>query len=108
MTPVYTYAGVLARNRRWQHCRLLLVDETSMQRRHRYVTVLVNGDTGEVLAMVPHRNNPALTGFFAEQGRRWCRGVETAVSDGSIAYNQAIRQHIGHAHHVLDRFHVIR
>ncbi len=25
-------------------CRVLLVDETSMRRRHRYVTVLLNGD----------------------------------------------------------------
>ncbi len=103
MALVRAYAGGVARNRRQQHCGLLLVDETSIQRRHRYVTVLVNGDTGEVLAMVPHRNKAALTGFFAEQGHRWCRGVHTVVSDSSIAYTQAIREHIGHARHVLDR-----
>ncbi len=108
MTLVRAYAGGVARNRRRQRCGLLLVDETSIQRRHRYVTVLVNGDTGEVLAMVAHRNKAALTAFFAAQGRRWCRGVHTVVSDGSTAYTQAIRQHIGHARHVLDRFHVIR
>ena len=27
-----------------------------MRKRHRYVTVIVNGDTGQTLAMVEHRN----------------------------------------------------
>ncbi len=103
MALVRAYEGVLGRNRRRQHCGLLLVDETSIQRRHRYVTVLVNGDTGEVLAMVAHRNKAALTAFFVAQGRRWCRGVHTVVSDGSTAYTEAVRQHIGHARHVGDR-----
>ena len=30
------------------------------------------------------------------------------VSDGSKAYKAAIEQRLGHARHVLDRFHVIR
>ena len=87
---------------------MLLVDETSIRKRHRYVTVLVNGDTGEVLAMVPHRDTQALSGFLAAQGHRWCRGVKVVVSDGSAAYKAAIEARHGHARHVLDRFHVIR
>ena len=31
--------------------------QTSIRKRHRYVTVIVSGDTGEVLAMVPHRDS---------------------------------------------------
>ncbi|MCB1006565.1 MAG: transposase [Acidimicrobiales bacterium] len=58
--------------------------------------------------MVPHRNEAALSGFFAAQGRRWCRGVQVVVSDGSKSYKAAIDRHLGHARHVLDRFHVVR
>jgi transposase len=58
--------------------------------------------------MVPHRNADALKGFFIEQGPRWCRGVQVVVSDGSTSYKTAIGAHLGHAKHVLDRFHVIR
>ena len=87
---------------------MLLVDETSIRKRHRYVTVLVNGDTGEVLAMVPHRSAQALSTFLAAQGHRWCRAVKVVVSDGSKAYKTAIEGRLGHARHVLDRFHVIR
>ena len=85
-----------------------LVDETSMRKRHRYVTVIQNGDTGETLAMVPHRSAAALSGFLAQQGPRWRKGVKVVVSDGSKAYKAAIDARLGHARHVLDRFHVIR
>ena len=79
-----------------------------MRKRHRYVTVIVNGDTGRTLAMVEHRNAAALSTFLMQQGHRWCKGVKVVVSDGSKAYKAAIDAHLGHARHVLDRFHVIR
>lgn len=63
-----------------------LMDETTMRGRHRYVTVLRNGQTGEVLAMVAHRNAAALSRFFSQQGRRWCAGVGVAVTDGPKFY----------------------
>jgi transposase len=72
------------------------------------VTVLSNGDTGEVLAVVRHRDFRALSSFFIEQGRRWCRGVEVVVTDGSQSYRAAIQAHLGRATHVVDRFHVVR
>ena len=99
---------MLAEHRRSRRCRVLLVDETSMRKRHRYVSVIVNGDTGQTLAMVEHRNAAALSAFLMQQGHRWCKGVKVVVSDGSKAYKSAIGAHLGHARHVLDRFHVIR
>ena len=79
-----------------------------MRKRHRYVTVIVNGDTGKTLAMVQHRSSAALSTFLMQQGHRWCKGVKVVVTDGSKAYKSAIDAHLGHARHVLDRFHVIR
>ena len=105
---VASWSALVAEHRRARRCRVLLVDETSMRKRHRYVTVLQDGDTGHILAMVEHRNAQALKGFFVEQGPRWCRGVKVVVSDGSKSYKTAIDTHLGHARHVLDRFHVVR
>ena len=105
---VKAWADLVAEHRRSRRCRVLLVDETSMRKRHRYVTVIVNGDTGKTLAMVQHRNAAALSTFLMQQGHRWCKGVKVVVSDGSKAYKSAIDAHLGHARHVLDRFHVIR
>ena len=64
------------------------------QRRHR-----------RTLAMVQHRSSAALSADAT--GPRWCKGVKVVVSDGSKAYKSAIDD-LGHARHVLDRFHVIR
>lgn len=108
MALVRSWSELVAEHRRSRRCRVLLVDETSMRRRHRYVTVIVCGDTGRTLAMVEHRSAAALSEFFIAQGRSWCRGVKVVVSDGSKSYKSAIDAHLGHARHVLDRFHVIR
>ena len=105
---VDTWSALVAERRRSRRCAVLLVDETSMRKRHRYVTVIVNGDTGRTLAMVEHRSSAALSAFLMQQGHRWCKGVKVVVSDGSKAYKAAIDAHLGHARHVLDRFHVIR
>ncbi|GIU91815.1 MAG: hypothetical protein KatS3mg011_0721 [Acidimicrobiia bacterium] len=108
MGLVASWSELVVAERRRRRCRVLMVDETSLRRRHRYVTVLINGETGEGLGVVRHRNSQALSGFFASQGHRWCRGVRVVVTDGSEAYRAAIRSHLGHATHVVDRFHVAR
>ena len=105
---VDAWSALVAERRRSRRCSVLLVDETSMRKRHRYVTVIMNGDTGRTLAMVEHRSSAALSAFLVQQGHRWCRQVKVVVSDGSRAYKAAIDAHLGHARHVLDRFHVIR
>jgi transposase len=108
MGLVKTWAEQVGQRRRESRCRILLVDETSLRRRHRYVTVVSDGETGAVLGMVRHRDQKALASFFVSQGHRWCRRVKVVVSDGSESYRAAITQHLGHATHVLDRFHVAR
>ena len=105
---VRAWSELVAERRRSRRCRVLLVDETSIRKRHRYVTVVVNADTGRTLAMVPHRSTAALSGFLARQGHKWCKQVKVTVTDGSPAYKAAIDARLGHAEHVLDRFHVIR
>ena len=108
MGLVRSWAERVVQHRRAQRCRVVMVDETSLRRRHRYVTVVLNGESGEVLGMVRHRDAAALTSFFVQQGHRWCRRVEVVVSDGSESYRSAIHAHLGHATHVVDRFHVVR
>ena len=108
MALVRAEAARVEKRRRARPTRVLLVDETSIRRRHRYVTVVASGDTGEVLAMIPGRGKGSLTRFFRDQGPDWCRQVEIVVSDGSRPYRAAINQYLPDARHVLDRFHVAR
>ncbi|MGH9052800.1 MAG: transposase, partial [Acidimicrobiia bacterium] len=108
MALVACWSALAVERRRRRPCRVLLVDETSLRRRHRYVTVLLNGETGEGLGVVRHRDAQALAGFLRSQGHRWCRGVKVVVTDGSESYRSAIRAHLGGATHVVDRFQVAR
>ena len=108
MRLVRAEAERVGERRRARRARVLLVDETSIRRRHRYVTVVACGETGDILAMIPGRTKASLTRFFRDQGPDWCRGVEVVVSDGSHPYRAAIAQYLPQARHVLDRFHVVR
>ena len=58
-----SWSDRVAADRRRRRCRVLLVDETRLRRGHRYVTVLINGDTGETLGIVAHRNAAAQLRF---------------------------------------------
>ena len=64
MALVRAHSARVAKRRRVRPCRVLLVDETSIRRRHRYVTVVACGDTKEVLAMIPGRTKGSLARFF--------------------------------------------
>ena len=108
MGLVRTAAEREAARRQRRRCRVLLIDETSVQRRHRYVTVLADGETNRTLAMLPGRSKAALARFFRNQGPAWRRGVEVVVTDGAAPYKAAVDQYLPRAQHVLDRFHVIR
>ena len=84
MGLVRAEAAQVAERRRARLCRVLLVDETSIRRRHRYVTVVACGDSGKILAMIPGRTKGSLSRFFRDQGAWWCRQVEIVVSDGIL------------------------
>lgn len=60
MGLVREWAARVGERRRESSCRVLLVDETSLRRRHRYVTVLSDGESGAVLGIVRHRDAQAL------------------------------------------------
>ncbi len=108
MGLVHAAAERALRHRRRMRCRVLLVDETSLRRRHRYVTMVSDGESGALLGMVRGRDSFALQRLLASFGPRWRRQVEVVVSDGSEAYRSAIRVALPRATHVVDRFHVVR
>ena len=108
MGLVTAWSNRIAEHRRRRPCRVLLIDETSIQRGHKYVTVIKNGDTGKTLDIVEHRSAAALAGFLRSQPRSWRRKVKVVVTDGSRPYKKAVDAWLPHARHVLDRFHVVR
>jgi transposase len=82
------------------------VDEVSYRRRHRYLTVVADHDTGRIVWLAKGRNSAALQAFFDELGER--RATIRAISiDMSGGYEKAIREHTS-AEICFDPFHVVR
>jgi transposase len=82
------------------------VDEVSYRRRHRYLTVVADHDTGRIVWLAKCRNSATLQAFFDELGGR--RATIRAISiDMSGGYEKAIREHTS-AEICFDPFHVVR
>ena len=87
--------------------RMVGVDEVSYRKRHRYLTVVADHESGRIVWVRKGRNSATLQAFFDELGDR--RATIRAVSiDMSGDYQRAIRDAAPHAEIAFDPFHVVR
>src|SRR5690606_3578779 len=84
------------------------VDEVSYRKRHRYITVIVNHDTGDVVWATKGKGADALKQFFEELGPERVALLETATIDMAGGYKAAFKEHAPHVQITFDRFHVQR
>lgn len=92
--------------RRLKELRMVGVDEVSHRKRHRYLTVVADHDSGRIVWRAKGRNAATLQAFFDELGDR--RATIAAVSiDMSGGYEKAIRDNTS-AEVCFDPFHVVR
>ncbi len=77
-------------------------------RRRRFVTHLVDLDTGTVIATVEGRSATVLLQALAAQGVEWLARVEQVAIDPFTPYAKAVRHLLPHAVLVVDKFHVLR
>jgi len=109
MAVVADYATIVFYRRRRVACRVLMVDEKSLVKGHwGFSTIVSNGDTGAVVAVLPGRSEAVLDRFLARQSREWRNGVKVVATDMAACYRGAIAAHLPNATHVVDRFHVVR
>jgi transposase len=83
------------------------LDEIASGKGHRYLTVVLNVETGAVVFVGDGKGADALEPFW-KRLRVSRAKVEAVATDRSVAYLQAVRDHLGDAVHVFDHFHVIK
>ena len=93
---------------RLQGLRTIGVAEFSYHKRHRYFTVVVDHDRGEVVWAAKGRGADARVGLFEHLGEPGCAAIESVTMDMAGGYKKAVREHLPHARIVFDRFHVQR
>lgn len=88
--------------------RCIGVDETSFQKRHEYVTSVVDIDAGVVLHVADGRTQGALDEFYQMLGEDGCTAIEAVAMDMWPAYINSTREHISEADEkiVFDKFHI--
>jgi transposase len=83
------------------------VDEISYRRGQRYLTTVVDHQTGAIVWCAPDRNAATLQQFFDLLGDRK-ESIAAVSIDMSGGYQQAINASIPHADICFDPFHVVR
>jgi transposase len=81
-----------AKRRSWRHVRNIAIDEIAIRKGHRYMTVVVDLDSGDVLYAAEGKDQKCLQPFFRRLRRARAKLKAIAV-DMSKAYSNAIKEY---------------
>jgi transposase len=87
--------------------QLLAVDEISIRKGHRYLTVVLDYVSGRVLYVGKARRAKTLMRFFNQLKPRQRKSIQAVVMDMWDPYIKAVNQKLPHAKIVFDLFHVV-
>lgn len=85
----------------------IAIDEISVGKGLRFVTVVLDLDSGAVVFVGQGKGSESLDPFWRRLRGAHSR-IHAVATDMSNAYIQAVRQHLPKAIHVFDRFHVVK
>lgn len=87
--------------------RRLAIDEIAVLKGHKYLTVVMDLDSGAVVFVGDSKGHEALDPFWRMLGRRRTK-IEAVATDMGLPYLFAVRENLPNAVHVLDHFHVVK
>lgn len=87
--------------------RILAVDEISIKKRHRYMTVVLDYETGRVVWMKEDRTCETLSAFFRLMTEEQRSRLEAIAMDMWDPYLKAVQDHVPHVKIVFDLYHVV-
>lgn len=90
-----------------KHLRHIAIDEISVGKGHRYLTVVLDLDSGRVVFVGQGKGADSLDIFFKRLHASHAH-VAAVATDMSPAYILAVAQNLPKALHVFDRFHVVK
>ena len=100
-------ADIDARVDRFEGLRRLAIDEISYKRHHRYLTVVIDHDTGRLVWASPGRDKATLDRFFEQLGPDRCAQITHVTADAANWIAAAVTQWCPNAVRCADPFHVV-
>jgi len=87
--------------------RILLVDEKAVRKGHGYVTLVMNGITGELIYLAEGKKKESLQGFFDKLSKAQKASIVAVAMDRAGAYYEVVKEQLPDADIVFDKFHLI-
>jgi transposase len=87
--------------------QVLLIDEKAIRKHHGYVTLVMNGITGELLYMAEGKKKQSLQGFFDPLTDKQKASIVAVGMDRAGAYYDVVQDQLPDADIVFDKFHLI-
>jgi transposase len=87
--------------------RILAVDEISLKKRHHYLTVILNWESGRVLWVGEGRKYETMKVFFDSLTEEQKTAIEAIAMDMWDPYIKAVKNACPHTAIVFDQFHVV-
>jgi transposase len=84
------------------------VDEVSYRKRHRYLSVIANHDTGKAVWLGEGKSGATLDQFFDELGPERIKQLRVVTIDMSAAYISVVTDRAPQAQIAFDPFHVVK
>lgn len=92
---------------RTQGLRLLAIDEISIKKGQRFLTIVLDYETGRVVWVGEGHSYETLSSFFALMSPEERNAIEAVAIDMWDPFEKAIRKHLPRARVVYDLFHVV-
>lgn len=92
---------------RFANLRRIGIDEISYKRGHKYLTVVVDHDTGVLLWAHPGRDHKTLEKFFDRLGEDRCAEIRLVSADAAEWISNVVADRCKNAELCLDPFHIV-
>jgi len=100
-------ADAQARVDRWANLRRIGIDEISYKKGHRYLTIVVDHDTGYLIWAGAGRDKATLRRFFTQLGEQRCAQITHVSADGAGWIAAVVAERCPNAVRGADPFHVV-
>jgi transposase len=91
---------------RWTNLKYIAIDEFAIQKGHKYMTVVLDLETGRILYSAKGKDSKCLKGFFTSLKRRRVK-IKAIAMDLSKSFVKAVRDYSKTIPIVFDHFHII-
>ena len=87
--------------------RILLIYVKAVRKHHGYVTLVMNGISGELLHLGEGKKKEGLQGFFDHLSKEQKASIVAVAMDRAGAHHGVVKAQLPQADIVLDKFHLI-